>query len=125
MVMDAFIPSLRRRYLAMKYFSALLLVMRLILFTLGDAHTSSNFSVIGVIIVTGALIMDSFLVLKANATFTDKNAIVKLSYVQPAVYRGISHKFWTWFQGFTKSLFASPTFQQLCTIQWSPSSTPF
>ncbi|KAF8401661.1 hypothetical protein HHK36_012607 [Tetracentron sinense] len=61
MVMGAFIPGLRRKYPAHDYVSALLLVVGLILFTLADAHSSPNFSVIGVVMVTGALIMDSFL----------------------------------------------------------------
>ncbi|KAF8379408.1 hypothetical protein HHK36_028843 [Tetracentron sinense] len=61
MVMGAFIPGLRRKYPAHDYVSALLLVVGLILFTLADAHTSPNFSVVGVVMVTGALIMDSFL----------------------------------------------------------------
>ncbi|XP_068649660.1 UDP-galactose/UDP-glucose transporter 4-like [Aristolochia californica] len=61
MIMGAFIPGLRRKYPLHEYLSAVLLVVGLILFTLADAHTSPNFSVIGVIMVCGALIMDSFL----------------------------------------------------------------
>ncbi|KAF5451522.1 hypothetical protein F2P56_026626 [Juglans regia] len=61
MVMGAFIPGLRRKYPLHEYVSAILLVVGLILFTLADAQTSPNFSVIGVIIVSGALIMDSLL----------------------------------------------------------------
>ncbi|XP_052882460.1 UDP-galactose/UDP-glucose transporter 4-like isoform X6 [Gossypium arboreum] len=61
MVMGAFIPDLRRKYPAHEYVSAILLVLGLILFTLADAQTSPSFSVIGVIMVIGALVMDSFL----------------------------------------------------------------
>ncbi|KAL6004607.1 enolase-phosphatase E1 [Asimina triloba] len=61
MIMGAFIPGLRRKYPAHEYISAILLVVGLILFTLADAHTSPNFSVIGVVMVSGALVMDSFL----------------------------------------------------------------
>lgn len=61
MVMGAFIPGLRRKYPVHEYISAMLLVIGLILFTLADAHTSPNFSIIGVMMITGALIMDAFL----------------------------------------------------------------
>jgi adenosine 3'-phospho 5'-phosphosulfate transporter B3 len=61
MVMGAFIPGLRRKYPVHEYVSALLLVAGLIIFTLADAQTSPNFNVLGVIMVSGALIMDSFL----------------------------------------------------------------
>ncbi|KAI3453649.1 hypothetical protein Pfo_010312 [Paulownia fortunei] len=61
MVMGAFIPGLRRKYPIHEYISAVLLVIGLILFTLADANTSPNFSVIGVVMIVGALVMDSFL----------------------------------------------------------------
>ncbi|KAG8478671.1 hypothetical protein CXB51_028528 [Gossypium anomalum] len=61
MVMGAFIPGLRRKYPTHEYVSAILLVLGLILFTLADAQTLPSFSVIGVIMVIGALVMDSFL----------------------------------------------------------------
>ncbi|GLT62214.1 hypothetical protein SLA2020_348680 [Shorea laevis] len=70
MVMGAFIPGLRRKYPAHEYISALLLVVGLILFTLADAQTSPNFSVLGVLMVTGALVMDSFLGNLQEAIFT-------------------------------------------------------
>jgi adenosine 3'-phospho 5'-phosphosulfate transporter B3 len=70
MVMGAFIPGLRRKYPFHEYISAVLLVIGLILFTLADANTSPNFSVIGVIMVTGALVMDSFLGNLQEAIFT-------------------------------------------------------
>ncbi|KAL9430093.1 hypothetical protein AB3S75_025470 [Citrus x aurantiifolia] len=70
MVMGAFIPGLRRKYPAREYISALLLVVGLILFTLADAQTSPNFSMIGVIMISGALIMDSFLGNLQEAIFT-------------------------------------------------------
>ncbi|KAL6126073.1 hypothetical protein ACLB2K_074124 [Fragaria x ananassa] len=70
MVMGAFIPGLRRKYPPHEYVSAILLVVGLILFTLADAQTSPNFSVIGVVMVSGALIMDSFLGNLQEAIFT-------------------------------------------------------
>lgn len=70
MIMGAFIPGLRRKYPPHEYFSAVLLVVGLILFTLADAHTSPNFSVIGVVMVSGALVMDSFLGNFQEAIFT-------------------------------------------------------
>ncbi|KAL6986159.1 enolase-phosphatase E1 [Sarracenia purpurea var. burkii] len=70
MVMGAFIPGLRRKYPAHEYVSALLLVVGLILFTLADANTSPNFSIVGVVMVTGALVMDSFLGNLQEAIFT-------------------------------------------------------
>ncbi|KAL7111613.1 hypothetical protein ABFS83_05G100400 [Erythranthe nasuta] len=70
MVMGAFIPGLRRKYPIHEYISAILLVIGLILFTLADANTSPNFSVIGVVMIVGALVMDSFLGNLQEAIFT-------------------------------------------------------
>lgn len=70
MIMGAFIPGLRRKYSFQEYISAVLLVVGLILFTLADAHTSPNFSSIGVIMISGALVMDSFLGNLQEAIFT-------------------------------------------------------
>lgn len=70
MIMGAFIPGLRRKYPPHEYISAILLVVGLILFTLADANTSPNFSMIGVVMVSGALIMDSFLGNFQEAIFT-------------------------------------------------------
>lgn len=70
MVMGAFIPGLRRRYPVHEYISAVLLVIGLILFTLADANTSPNFSVIGVAMIAGALVMDAFLGNLQEAIFT-------------------------------------------------------
>ncbi|KAF6160460.1 hypothetical protein GIB67_019229 [Kingdonia uniflora] len=70
MIMGAFIPGLRRKYPLYEYVSALLLVVGLIMFTLADANTSPNFSVIGVVMVMGALVMDSFLGNLQEAIFT-------------------------------------------------------
>ncbi|KAL8160028.1 hypothetical protein V2J09_001565 [Rumex salicifolius] len=70
MIMGAFIPGLRRKYPLHEYVSALLLVFGLILFTLADANTSPNFSMIGVVMITGALVMDSFLGNLQEAIFT-------------------------------------------------------
>ncbi|KAF7153894.1 hypothetical protein RHSIM_Rhsim01G0154900 [Rhododendron simsii] len=70
MVMGAFIPGLRRKYRPREYLSAILLVVGLIVFTLADAQTSPNFSLIGVIMVSGALVMDAFLGNLQEAIFT-------------------------------------------------------
>ncbi|GAB2232196.1 hypothetical protein Droror1_Dr00011223 [Drosera rotundifolia] len=70
MIMGAFIPGLRRKYPPHEYISATLLVVGLIIFTLADAQTSPNFSIIGVVMITGALIMDSFLGNLQEAIFT-------------------------------------------------------
>ncbi|KAJ4777320.1 UDP-galactose transporter 2 [Rhynchospora pubera] len=70
MIMGAFIPGLRRKYPPHEYTSAILLVVGLILFTLADAQTSPNFSVIGVLMVSGALVMDAFLGNLQEAIFT-------------------------------------------------------
>uniref|UniRef100_A0ACD5WR30 Uncharacterized protein n=1 Tax=Avena sativa TaxID=4498 RepID=A0ACD5WR30_AVESA len=61
MIMGAFIPGLRRKYPFHEYISAVMLVIGLILFTLADAQTSPNFSMIGVTMVSAALVMDAFL----------------------------------------------------------------
>ncbi|MCO5574163.1 hypothetical protein L7F22_027944 [Adiantum nelumboides] len=70
MVMGAFIPGLRRRYKLYEYISAIMLVSGLIVFTLADAHTSPNFSVAGVVMVSGALVLDAFLGNFQEAIFT-------------------------------------------------------
>ncbi|XP_031124419.1 UDP-galactose/UDP-glucose transporter 4-like [Ipomoea triloba] len=70
MIMGAFIPGLRRKYPLQEYISAVLLVVGLILFTLSDANTSPNFSIIGVMMISGALVMDSFLGNLQEAIFT-------------------------------------------------------
>lgn len=70
MVMGAFVPGLRRRYSLHEYLSAILLVFGLILFTLADAQTSPNFSIMGVIMIVGALIMDAFVGNFQEAIFT-------------------------------------------------------
>ncbi|KAJ4842195.1 putative glycosidase CRH2 [Turnera subulata] len=70
MIMGAFIPGLRRKYPPHEYVSAVLLVLGLILFTLADANTSPNFSIYGVLMISGALIMDAFLGNLQEAVFT-------------------------------------------------------
>ncbi|KVH95463.1 UDP-galactose/UDP-glucose transporter 2-like [Cynara cardunculus var. scolymus] len=70
MIMGAFIPGLKRKYPLHEYVSAVLLVVGLILFTLADANSSPNFSLIGVVMVCGSLIMDSFLGNLQEAIFT-------------------------------------------------------
>lgn len=70
MIMGAFIPGLRRKYKLYEYISAVMLVTGLIVFTLADAQTSPNFSVAGVAMVLGALVLDSFLGNFQEAIFT-------------------------------------------------------
>lgn len=70
MIMGAFIPGLRRKYPPHEYVSAVLLVVGLILFTLADASTSPNFSVLGVVMVSGALVLDSLMGNLQEAIFT-------------------------------------------------------
>ncbi|KAL0688113.1 hypothetical protein Bca4012_087790 [Brassica carinata] len=70
MIMGAFIPGLRRKYPVHEYISAFLLVLGLILFTLADAQMSPNFSMIGILMISGALIMDAFLDNLQEAIFT-------------------------------------------------------
>ncbi|GMH00558.1 hypothetical protein Nepgr_002397 [Nepenthes gracilis] len=70
MIMGAFIPGLRRKYPPHEYVSAILLVVGLILFTLADAQTSPNFSILGIAMITGALVLDSFTGNFQEAIFT-------------------------------------------------------
>ncbi|KAH7415354.1 hypothetical protein KP509_14G039200 [Ceratopteris richardii] len=70
MIMGAFIPGLRRKYKLYEYISAIMLVAGLIVFTLADAQTSPNFSVLGVLMVCGALVLDAFLGNLQEAIFT-------------------------------------------------------
>ncbi|GMN68288.1 hypothetical protein TIFTF001_037351 [Ficus carica] len=75
MIMGAFIPGLRRKYPPHEYVSAVLLVVGLILFTLADAQTSPNFSVIGVVMhpyVYGVLVFE------AMATFIGQVSVLSL-----------------------------------------------
>ncbi|CAN1188943.1 UDP-galactose/UDP-glucose transporter 4 [Linum perenne] len=107
MVMGAFIPGLRRKYPAHEYVSALLLVVGLILFTLADAKTSPNFSVLGVVMISGALVMDSFLGNLQEAIFTMNpettqmemlfcSSIVGLPFlIPPMILTGELFKAWT------------------------------
>lgn len=70
MVMGAFIPGLRRKYSLEEYISTIMLVVGLIIFTLADAETSPNFHVLGVIMVSGALIFYAYLGNLQEAIFT-------------------------------------------------------
>ncbi|KAK3022818.1 hypothetical protein RJ639_046638 [Escallonia herrerae] len=70
MIMGPFIPGLRRKYQLHDYISAILLVAGLILFTLADAQSSPNFSMVGVVMVSGALVMDAFSGNLQEAIFT-------------------------------------------------------
>ncbi|KAI3957535.1 hypothetical protein MKX01_001894 [Papaver californicum] len=62
--------QLIRKHLPHEYIAVILLVIRLIMFTLADANTSPNFSMLCVIMVSGALIMDAFLGNLQEAIFT-------------------------------------------------------
>ncbi|KAK7292577.1 hypothetical protein RJT34_15428 [Clitoria ternatea] len=107
MVMGAFIQGLRRKYPLYEYVSAVLLVIGLIIFTQADAQTSPNFSVIGVIMISGALIMDSFLGNLQEAIFTMKphttqmemlfcSTVVGLPMlIPPMLFTGELFKAWT------------------------------
>ncbi|PKI45387.1 hypothetical protein CRG98_034192 [Punica granatum] len=107
MIMGTFIPGLRRKYPPREYVSAILLVVGLILFTLADAQTSPNFSVIGVVMVSGALIMDSFLgnlqevifTMNPETTQTEMlfcSTVVGLPFlVPPMILTGELFKAWT------------------------------
>ncbi|CAJ1949966.1 unnamed protein product [Sphenostylis stenocarpa] len=107
MVMGSFIPGLRRKYPFHEYVSAVLLVIGLILFTLADAQTSPNFSVIGVVMISGALIMDSFLGNMQEAIFTVNpqttqmemlfcSTVVGLPFlIPPMIFTGELFKAWT------------------------------
>lgn len=79
MIMGAFVPGLRRRYSILEYVSAVLLVLGLVTFTLADAHTSPNFSIMGVVMVVGALILDSFVGNFQEAIFTINPATTQVS----------------------------------------------
>lgn len=81
MIMGAFIPGLRRKYPVHEYVSAVLLVVGLIIFTLADAQTSPNFSSVGVFMISGALIMDSFLGNLQEAIFTMNPQTTQVSLV--------------------------------------------
>lgn len=80
MIMGAFIPGLKRKYPAHEYISAMLLVIGLILFTLADAQTSPNFSIVGVVMIMGALIMDAFLGNLQEAIFTMNPETTQVTY---------------------------------------------
>jgi solute carrier family 35 (adenosine 3'-phospho 5'-phosphosulfate transporter), member B3 len=85
MIMGAFIPGLRRKYPLHEYVSAVMLVIGLIFFTLADAQTSPNFSVVGVAMVSGALVMDAFLGNLQEAIFKmnpETTQVVTSNYMQ-------------------------------------------
>ena len=79
MVMGAFIPGLRRRYSLLEYVSAIMLVLGLVTFTLADARTSPNFSIMGVVMVMGALVLDAFVGNFQEAIFTISPATTQAS----------------------------------------------
>ncbi|CAN1332380.1 UDP-galactose/UDP-glucose transporter 4 [Linum perenne] len=106
MVMGAFIPGLRRKYPAHEYVSALLLVVGLILFTLADAKTSPNFSVLGVVMISGALVMDSFLGNLQEAIFTMNPETTQNCYISLMVF--IHSLFWQMEMLFCSSIVGLP-----------------
>ncbi|KAG0583179.1 hypothetical protein M758_3G116700 [Ceratodon purpureus] len=78
MIMGAFIPGLRRRYSLLEYVSAIMLVLGLVAFTLADAQTSPNFSIMGVVMVVGALVLDAFVGNLQEVIFTINPATTQL-----------------------------------------------
>lgn len=86
MVMGAFIPGLRRKYPSHEYLSALLLVVGLIAFTLADAQTSPDFNIIGVLMVSTALIMDAFVGNFQEAIFTTNPDTTQVIHLNPIIY---------------------------------------
>lgn len=93
MIMGAFIPGLRRKYPIHEYISALLLVIGLIFFTLADAQTSPNFSIVGVVMISGALVMDAFLGNLQEAIFTMNPDTTQVSFDPPSVLRLLAYWF--------------------------------
>ncbi|KAK1376243.1 UDP-galactose/UDP-glucose transporter 2-like [Heracleum sosnowskyi] len=89
MIMGAFIPGLRRKYPLHEYISAILLVVGLILFTLADAQSTPNFSVIGVIMVCGALVMDAFLGNLQEAIFTMNSETTQMEMLFCSTFVGL------------------------------------
>lgn len=81
MVMGAFVPGLRRRYSLLEYVSAIMLVLGLVTFTLADAQTSPNFSIMGVVMVVGALVLDAFVGNLQEVIFTINPATTQASLV--------------------------------------------
>ncbi len=70
MLLGAFIPGLRRRYSFRDYVAASLLVVGLILFTMADASASPIFSILGVVMVCAALLLDALVGNLQEAIFT-------------------------------------------------------
>ncbi|CAK9227632.1 unnamed protein product [Sphagnum troendelagicum] len=60
MVMGAFIPGFRRKYSFHEYVSAIMFVVGLVIFTLADVQASPDFSILGVVMVVAALVLDAF-----------------------------------------------------------------
>ncbi|KAH9563224.1 hypothetical protein CY35_05G113800, partial [Sphagnum magellanicum] len=60
MVMGAFIPGFRQKYSFHEYVSAIMFVVGLVIFTLADAQASPDFSILGVVMVVAALVLDAF-----------------------------------------------------------------
>ncbi|KAG9159497.1 hypothetical protein Leryth_025833 [Lithospermum erythrorhizon] len=69
----------------------------LILFTLADAQTSLNFSVIGVLMVSGALVMDAFVGSLQEAIFTVNPETTQIASQSPTtlfLYENAIKQFW-------------------------------
>jgi adenosine 3'-phospho 5'-phosphosulfate transporter B3 len=111
--MGAFIPGLRRKYPFQEYVSAVMLVIGLILFTLADAQTSPNFSMAGVAMVSGALVMDAFL---GNL----QEAIFKMNPDTTQVHR---LEFSAVFFFYSLALYSIDS-ETFCAIRWRCSSAP-
>lgn len=57
-----------------EYVSVLLIIVILIIFTLVDAQMSPNFNVLGVMMVYGSLLMDSFIGILQEAIFKNESS---------------------------------------------------
>ncbi|GBG71532.1 hypothetical protein CBR_g8950 [Chara braunii] len=70
MLMGPFFPKLRRRYTAVDYSSAVMLVAGLILFVLADASVTPQFRFMGVVLISLALVCDAFIGNQQETLFT-------------------------------------------------------
>lgn len=60
MVMGTFIPGFRQKYSFHEYVSVIMFVVGLVIVTLADAQASLDFSILGVVMVVAALVLDAF-----------------------------------------------------------------
>ncbi|CAM6076806.1 unnamed protein product [Sphagnum tenellum] len=81
MVMGAFIPGFRRKYSFHEYVSAIMFVVGLVIFTLADAQASPDFSILGVVMVVAALVLDAFVGNFQEVIFLRNPATTQHAYV--------------------------------------------